>query len=144
MEKTILTEDAELEVKPSKRSLAQRLRESNVSEEDETSPGRKRLRDIMGGEMLVRQIKNNIWLIVLIALFTVAYVAIGYQCQQDAITISRLEKQVEDTKLKALSSTSDLTRLSRQSSLENELIKNGNTELGTGPTPPYIINIPEK
>ncbi len=144
MEKTIITEDPELDVKPAKRTLAQRLRESNVSEEDEASSGRKRLRDIMGGETLVRQIKNNIWVIVLIALFTVAYVAIGYQCQQDAITISRLEGQVENAKLKALSSTSDLTRLSRQSSLENQLIENGNTELGTGPTPPYIISVPEK
>lgn len=144
MEKTIITEDPELDVKPAKRTLAQRLRESNVSEEDEASSGRKRLRDIMGGETLVRQIKNNIWVIVLIALFTVAYVAVGYQCQQDAITISRLEGQVENAKLKALSSTSDLTRLSRQSSLENQLIENGNTELGTGPTPPYIISVPEK
>ena len=144
MEKTIITEDPELDVKPAKRTLAQRLRESNVSEEDEASSGRKRLRDIMGGETLVRQIKNNIWVIVLIALFTVAYVAVGYQCQQDAITISRLEEQVENAKLKALSSTSDLTRLSRQSSLENQLIENGNTELGTGPTPPYIISVPEK
>lgn len=144
MEKTIITEDPELDVKPSKRSLAQRLRESNVREEDEASSGRKRLRDIMGGETLVRQIKNNIWVIVLIALFTVTYVAVGYQCQQDAITISRLEGQVENAKLKALSSTSDLTRLSRQSSLENQLLQNGNEEIGTGPTPPYIIIVPEE
>jgi len=124
--------------------LLERLRESHVREEDEASNGRKRLRDIMGSEMLIRQVKNNIWVIVLVTVFTVAYVAIGYQCQQDAITISRLEEQVEDAKLKALSSTSDLTRQSRQSSLENQLVINGNEELCVGNNPPYIINIPEE
>jgi len=125
-------------------SVFKQLRNNSVSEGDEAlADGKKRLRDIVGSESLLRIVKNNIGLFALITVFTVAYVAVGYQCQQDEITIEKLEKTLEDARLRVLSSQSDLTRLSRQSNLMERLEENGNTELHTG-LYPYIIKVPEE
>ena len=113
-------------------SVLKQLRSNSVSEGDEAlTDGKKRFRDIVGSDSLVHIVKNNIWLFVLIAVLTVAYVAVGYQCQQDEITIGKLEKALEDARLRVLSSQSDLTRLSRQSNLMEKLEEDGNTELHT-------------
>ena len=125
-------------------SVFKQLRSNSVSEGDEAfTDGKKRFRDIVGSDSLVHIVKNNIWLFVLITVLTVAYVAVGYQCQQDEITIGKLEKALEDARLRVLSSQSDLTRLSRQSNLMEKLEEDGNTELHTG-LYPYIINVPEE
>lgn len=125
-------------------SVLKQLRSNSVSEGDEAlTDGKKRFRDIVGSDSLVHIVKNNIWLFVLITVLTVAYVAVGYQCQQDEITIGKLEKALEDARLRVLSSQSDLTRLSRQSNLMEKLEEDGNTELHTG-LYPYIINVPEE
>ncbi len=125
-------------------SVFKQLRSNSVSEGDEAlTDGKKRFRDIVGSDSLVHIVKNNIWLFVLITVLTVSYVAVGYQCQQDEITIGKLEKALEDARLRVLSSQSDLTRLSRQSNLMEKLEEDGNTELHTG-LYPYIINVPEE
>lgn len=112
-------------------------------EEDATPSESLRFRDIMGGDLLWRLIHNQIWVIILAAVFITAYIAVRYQCQQDTIDISKLERNVVDMKYQAMSSSSDLTKMCRKSNVLQVLKQVGDTTLQMSPRPPYIINVPE-
>ena len=114
-----------------------------ASEGDEAPAGSLRFRDILGGDYLWALVRNQVWLIMLVVLITTAYVAVRYQCQQDAIDISQLERDLVDAKFQALSSSSNLTRMCRQSSVLNMLKENQDSLLHISQSPPYIIEVPE-
>jgi len=115
----------------------------HASESDEAPAGSLRFRDILGGDYLWSLVRNQIWVIMLVVLITTAYVAVRYQCQQDAIDISQLEKDLVDAKFQALSSSSNLTRMCRQSTVLNMLKANNDSLLQISKQPPYIIEVPE-
>ena len=76
-----------------------------VSEDEQTPVGAMTLRKILGGDILSAVfVRRQIWLMLLVVLFTVVYVAFRYQCQQDMIKISQLEAELKDAKYRALSS----------------------------------------
>ena len=57
---------------------------SRVSEDEQMPVGTVTLRKILGGDILsAMSVRRQIWLILLVVLFTVVYVAFRYQCQQD-------------------------------------------------------------
>jgi hypothetical protein len=85
-----------------------------------------------------------VWLILLVMLFTVLYVAFRYQCQQDMIKISQLESELKDAKYRALSSSSTLTERCRESQVLEVLRQNHDSVLHVSVQPPYIINIPQQ
>lgn len=117
-----------------------------TAREDDTKPlSTLTLRQILGGDILTAQlVKSQIWLVVIVVLFTIVYVAFRYQCQQDMITIDRLENELKDAKYKALSSSSELTERCRESHIL-ELLKNSADSLfHPADQPPYIINVPEE
>jgi hypothetical protein len=102
------------------------------------------LRKILGGDFLSADlIRRNIWVLVLVVLFTVIYVAFRYQCQQDLLNIDRLENQLKDAKFKALSSSSTLTEKCRESHVLDILKQNKDSLLHQADQPPYIIQVPE-
>lgn len=115
-----------------------------AKEGDEAPTGSLRFRDILGGDYLWSLVRNQIWVIILIVFITTAYVAVRYQCQQDAIDISQLEKNLIDAKFQALSSSSNLTRMCRQSSVQEMLKQNNDSLLHISQQPPYIIEVPEE
>jgi preprotein translocase subunit SecF len=87
----------------------QKIKET-AKEEDPHPSQQINLRTILGGDLLTTQIvRSQIWLFILIVIFTIIYVAFRYQCQQDMITIDRMEGQLKDAKFKALSASSTLT-----------------------------------
>ena len=88
-------------------------------------------------------VRRQIWLFVLMVVFTILYVAFRYQCQQDMIAIDKLEKEVLDAKYKALSSSSTLTEKCRESHVLEALKHNKDSLLHIADQPPYIINVPE-
>ena len=88
-------------------------------------------------------VRRNIWLFVLMVIFTIVYVAVRYQCQQDMIAIDKLEKELLDAKYKALSSSSTLTEKCRESHVLHALKQNKDSLLHIADQPPYIINVPE-
>ena len=55
--------------------------------------------------------------------------------------IIQLEKDLQDAKFKALSSSSNLTRMCRQSNVLNMLNNMGDTLLHISQQPPYIIEV---
>jgi hypothetical protein len=88
-------------------------------------------------------VRRQIWLFVLMVVFCIVYVAIRYQCQQDMLTIDKLEKELLDAKYKALSSSSTLTEKCRESHVLDALKQNKDSLLHIADQPPYIINVAE-
>ena len=115
-----------------------------VKEEDPKLTPSLNLRTILGGDFLTAEmVRRQIWLIVLMVLFTIIYVASRYQCQQDLIAIDKLEKELLHAKYKALSSSSTLTEKCRESHVLEALKQNKDSLLHISDQPPYIINVPE-
>lgn len=121
----------------------QKIKET-AKEEDPHPSQQINLRTILGGDLLTTQIvRSQIWLFVLIVIFTIIYVAFRYQCQQDMITIDRMEGQLKDAKFKALSASSTLTEKCRESHVLDILKQNKDSLLHQADQPPFIIEIPE-
>ena len=118
---------------------------ANVHESDNTPVAALTLRKILGGDILsAEMVRHQIWLFILVVLFTIVYVAIRYQCQQDMIKIDRMEKELTDAKYKALSSSSILTEKCRESHVLEVLRMNSDSLLQASERPPYIINVPDE
>ena len=117
----------------------------NARVEDATPSSRITFREILGGNMLsARWIRSQIWLMLLIVLFTFAYVAFRYQCQQDMIQINKLKTSLKDAKYKALSTSSELTERCRESHILKMLKQQNDSLLKTSDKPPYIIYVSEE
>ena len=115
-----------------------------ASEEDPRPSQQVNLRSILGGDILTAEmVRSQIWLFVLIVAFTIVYVAFRYQCQQDMLTIDKMEQQLKDAKFKALSSSSQLTEKCRESHVLEILKQNKDSLLHQADQPPYIIEVPE-
>ena len=101
-------------------------------------------RTILGGDLLTSEmVRSQIWLFVLIVAFSIVYVAFRYQCQQDMLTIDKMEQQLKDAKFRALSSSSRLTEKCRESHVLEILKQNNDSLLHQADQPPYIIEVPE-
>ena len=141
-EEPSLMEEA-AEMKEQARKTIQKIKE-NVKEEDPKLTPTLTLKTILGGDFLTADmVRRQIWLFVLMVVFTIVYVAFRYQCQQDMIAIDKLEKELLDAKYKALSSSSTLTEKCRESHVLNALKQNKDSLLHISDQPPYIIYIDE-
>ena len=135
--------DEAAEMKEQARKTIQLIKEK-AKEEDPKLTSTMTLRTILGGDFLTADmVRRQIWLFVLMVIFTILYVAFRYQCQQDMIAIDKLEKEVLDAKYKALSSSSTLTEKCRESHVLEALKQNKDSLLHIADQPPYIINVPE-
>lgn len=102
------------------------------------------LRKILGGDFLTAEmLRKQIWLIVLIAAFTLVYVSNRYSCQKDLLEINELKDKLKDAKYKALASSSELTEICRESNVLEMLKNNKDSVLHIASQPPYIINVPD-
>ena len=141
-EEVSLKEEA-AEMKEQAKKTFQMIKEK-AKEEDPKLTSALTLRTILGGDFLTAEmVRRQIWLFILIILFTIVYVAFRYQCQQDMIAIDKLEKELLDAKYKALSSSSTLTEKCRESHVLEVLKANKDSLLHIADQPPYIINVPE-
>ena len=141
-EDVILKEEAS-EMKEQAKKAIQLIKEK-ASEEDPKLTPALTLRTILGGDFLTADmVRRQIWLFVLMVVFCIAYVAVRYQCQQDLLTIDKLENELMDAKYKALTSSSTLTEKCRESHVLDALKQNKDSLLHIADQPPYIINVPE-
>ena len=146
IEEVVISEEKPSEEQHPSQELKKTLEKikETASEEDPRPSQQLNLRTILGGDLLTTQIvRSQIWLFLLIVVFTIVYVAFRYQCQQDMLTIDRLEGQLKDAKFKALSSSSTLTEKCRESHVLDILKQNKDSLLHQADQPPYIIEIPE-
>ena len=145
-EEVVISEEELSEEQHTSQELKKTLEKikETASEEDLRPSQQLNLRTILGGDLLTSQIvRSQIWLFIMIVAFTIVYVAFRYQCQQDMLTIDRLEGQLKDAKFKALSSSSTLTEKCRESHVLDILKQNKDSLLHQADQPPYIIEIPE-
>ena len=134
----------ENKIKEQTKDTIQKIKET-VKEEDPKLSSTLTLRTILGGDFLTAEmVRRQIWLIMLIVLFAIVYVAFRYQCQQDMIAIDKMEKELLDAKYKALSSSSTLTEKCRESHVLDALRNNKDSVLHIADQPPYIINVEDE
>ena len=118
--------------------------EEQATEDERSFSSSLTLSKILGGDILTtRTIRHQIWLILLIALFILIYIANGYSCRQDLIQIDKLTQELQDAKFKALSTHSQITEKSRESNVLEMLKDNKDSVLHIADQPPYIINVPD-
>lgn len=139
-EEEVQPQKEEQQPKAKEPSALQQMKEQ-VSEDDDAPVGSLTLRQIVGGDYLFTLVRHHVLLILLIVLITTVYIGFRYQCQQDVIEIDRLEGELQKAKYKALSSSSNLTEMCRQS---NVLRQNQDTLLQVSDQPPFIIEVPEE
>ena len=114
-------------------------------EEEASGSSSFTLRKILGGDILTAQIiRRQIWLVILIVFFVIIYISNRYNIQNDIIELDKLQKELQDTKYKALSTSSQITEKSRESNVLDMLKNNKDSVLHIATQPPYIINVPEK
>ena len=127
------------------RQELKRLVEEQAREDERPLAGEFNLAKILGGEFLTAKIiRQQLWLILLVVGFTIIYISNRYSCDKQRIEIARLNKELEEAKFKAMSSTSDLTEVSRESNVLEMLRQNKDSVLHIPSQPPYIINVPEQ
>lgn len=103
------------------------------------------LRKILFGSFLgTDMLKRQVWTVLIVILMAILYVAFRYQNQQDILLISNMEKELQDAKYKALSSSSTLTERSRESHVLDQLKANHDSTLHQADQPPYIITVPKE
>ena len=103
------------------------------------------LRKILGADILTAHIiRRQIWLLILVVFFIIIYISNRYSIQKDLIEIDQLQKELQDAKYKALSSSSQITEKSRESNVLDMLKNNKDSILHIATQPPYIINVPEE
>ena len=135
--------DEASEMKEQARKTIQMIKEQAKEEDPKLTPTLT-LRTILGGDFLTADmVRRQIWLFMLMVVFTIVYVAFRYQCQQDLIAIDKLEKEVLDAKYRALSCSSTLTEKCRESHVLDILKQNQDSLLHQADQPPYIIQVPE-
>lgn len=145
-EQLLEDDDLNLEMEQGETDLKETLKKikETVREEDPRPSSQLNLRTILGGDLLTTEmVRSQIWLFVLIVAFSTLYVAFRYQCQQDMLTIDRMENELKDAKFKALSSSSTLTEKCRESHVLDILKQNKDSLLHQADQPPYIIEVPE-
>ena len=100
---------------------------------------------ILGGDILTAHIiRRQIWLLILIVGFIIVYISNRYSIQKDLIELDQLQRELQDAKYKALSSSSQITEKSRESNVLEMLKNNKDRILHIATQPPYIINVPEE
>ena len=122
-EEVTLKEEA-ADMKEQAKKTIQLIKEK-AKEEDPRPNSSMSLRTILGGDFLTADmVRRQIWLFVLLVVFCIVYVAVRYQCQQDMLTIDKLEKE-------------------RESHVLDALKQNKDSLLHVADQPPYIINVAE-
>ncbi len=138
------TSAPEEEVDKDTPSLLKEAIRKQATEDERPNSASLTLRKILGGDFLTTRIlRNQIWLIVIIAVFTLVYVSNRYSCQRDIREINELKDKLKDAKYKALASSSELTEMCRESNVLKMLKNSGDSILQTPNQPPYIIIVPK-
>ena len=128
--------------KPAPQASLKEVIAKQAIEEEESGSASFTLRKILGGDILTAQIiRKQIWLFMLIVFFIIIYISNRYSIQKDLIELDQLQKELQDTKYKALSTSSQITEKSRESNVL-DMLKDSTLHIAT--QPPYIINVPEE
>ncbi|MDR1729489.1 MAG: hypothetical protein LBR52_02380 [Prevotellaceae bacterium] len=97
------------------------------------------VKDVFAGNILTKENLTNQWKLVLLLVFlTFGYIGNRYSCEQKIAEIDRLQKKLIDVKFEALTRSSELMEMGKQSQV-HKLIDYKNINLTESTTPPYRI-----
>lgn len=95
--------------------------------------------NIIGGKIFNSEIfMNNVWLLLMIAVYAFIYVSNRYAYRQEIKQIKELRTERQDMKYKLLTKQSEFSEKSRQSNIEKYINEN-ESKLKTATNPPYTI-----
>ncbi len=95
-------------------------------------------RDILK-HMDAKWIGRQLRIVAIFFVFAMASITCGYITQTLQVRCNDLKKEVEDYRYRALTRSSELTRETRQSLIEEKLKANGDSTLTATPDAPFII-----
>jgi hypothetical protein len=108
-------------------------------ERPKKTKGRTSLKSILGGDILATDFfRRQAKLMVLLMVLIIFYIHNRYASQQQQIEIDKLKKELTDIKYDALTRSSELMEMSRQSRIEEYITSKG-IDLQTPTSPPYLI-----
>ena len=97
------------------------------------------IRDVFAGNILTKKNLTKQWGLVLLLIFLAfCYIGNRYSCEQKIAEIDRLQKKLVDVKFEALTRSSELMEMGKQSQV-HKLINNKNINLTESTSPPYRI-----
>lgn len=103
------------------------------------------LKKVLVGEMLnSKLLRDNIGLMIIVLLFVVGSITNRYNVQQNLLEQSKLKKELQDIKFRALSANSELTERTRKSRIIELLRNNGDSTLKEPEYPAFLIEVPQQ
>lgn len=96
--------------------------------------------DVFTGRFLLRDVVKRQWgviLVVVVILF--CHIGLRFSCEEQVKQIDKLKFQLEDVKLEALSRSSDLLGMSKQSQVKM-MVAERDSSLLPSVMPPYVIS----
>lgn len=135
-------EEQQLEAQEAQETISnkEKLMQSLVSDDDEvdelTVASLRQMLDAIPRWFLSR------WKLLLLCLAgIILYITNGYQAQVEMMKETELETELKDWRYRSITRVSELTRLCRQSQLEQKLREQGDSTLTPSKVAPYTINI---
>lgn len=131
-------------VKEPEQSFREALHEQ-IHEEDQLPKQNVSIIKLLGGDFFTAQIlRRQVLLMFMILGFIILHISNRYSCQKSMIEIDKLNSELTDAKYKALSTSSKLTEVSRQSNVLNMLKINKDSTLHIADRPPFKIEVPNE
>ena len=97
------------------------------------------IRDLFAGNVLTKKNLTKQWKLILLLIFLAfCYIGNRYSCEQRIAEIDKLQKRLTDVKFEALTRSSELMEMGKQSQV-HKLINSKNINLTESTTPPYKI-----
>ena len=135
-------EEQQLEAQEAQETISnkEKLMQSLVSDDDEvdelTVASLRQMLDAIPRGFLSQ------WKLLLLCLAgIILYITNGYQAQVEMMKETELETELKDWRYRSITRVSELTRLCRQSQLEQKLREQGDSTLTPSKVAPYTINI---
>lgn len=109
--------------------------------DEETEQTKFSITEILGSGLIGHKFLRRNWgVIAVLILLSVIYVSNRYMADQEMITISDLQRELEEVRYRALTHNSELTTRCRQSQIEQRLKEAGDSTLKAAKEPPFIIH----
>ncbi len=132
------------EIVDNKPTLQDAIR-SQAREDERPNAAAQSLKKILAGDFFTAQgVRKQLWLIMLIVLFVIIYVAMRYNVQQDLIKIDKLQTELKDAKYRAQAAQSQMTELCRESNVLKMIKEGPDSAVHIANQHPYIIRIPKE
>ncbi|MCQ2225274.1 MAG: hypothetical protein MJZ14_06060 [Paludibacteraceae bacterium] len=98
------------------------------------------LKEVMTGKIVYRDfLKRQAFVIVMIVVFLICYIGLRFTCEDQIRQIDRLQTKLKDVKMEALSRSSELLGMGKQSQIK-KMVALQDSFLFSSEIPPFIIS----